>query len=72
MAKITCYVTAHYTVELDSKEVKDLYGSLSKVNIKDAAFEAVPLNDPYDTTVIIESIEEEEPVKKVKRGVGSY
>jgi hypothetical protein len=59
-------------VELDSNEVKELYGSLSKANIKDAAYEKVFDLSPYDTTVVIEEIEKNEPVKKARKGKGSY
>lgn len=72
MATIRCYVTEHYTIELDADEVNRVYGSLSKSNIKDAAFEAVFGASPYDTTVVIEEIEKDETVKKVRRGKGSY
>ncbi len=74
MTTIRCYVTEHYTVELDADEVKRDFGSLSKTNIKDAAFEALALENvsPYDTTVVIEEIEKAEPKKKVRKGKGSY
>jgi hypothetical protein len=72
MSKITCYVTEHYTVEFDSSDVKMLYGKVTQETIKDYAFESVIDNAPYDTTVVIEEIEKDVPVKNAKRGRGSY
>jgi hypothetical protein len=72
MAKATVYVCEHYTIEVDLDEVKELYGSTKNVFIEEAAWEAIPDHSPYLTTFVVEEIEKDEPVKKAKRGRGSY
>lgn len=68
MATATFYVVKHYTVEVEYTGKRP-----SKAVLEDMAWEQSWEEDPYQTDIILESILRlDEPVKKVKKGVGSY
>ena len=71
--KVIVYVQRHIAVELDLDEVKQLYGSTKKAKLEEAAWEAAWEQAPYMTTYEVgERYDDAPPVKKVRRGIGSY
>ena len=67
MGKATFYVVKHYTVEVEFTGKRP-----GKVLLRDMAWEQSWDQDPYMTDIILESVEKDEPIKKVRRGIGSY
>lgn len=68
----TFYVVKHYTVEVEFEGKQP-----SKSVLRDMAWEESWADDlhPYATDIVLESIEKDEPdkpVKKAKKGIGSY
>jgi hypothetical protein len=70
--KYTVFVTVTMSVEVDSKEIKKEFGNVKLKTILDVAKNKATLNDAFDTEAKIFEVYDNAPVRKVKRGIGSY
>lgn len=69
------HVIKHYTVEVDSDELEDCGLTNSQRDAKAYAYENAGLPGclEYDTEVFLEDVEVTgEPLKNVRKGIGSY
>lgn len=70
--KHTVFVTVTMSVEIDDTELKKEFGSVSKKLIYQEAINKAKLKDAIHAKAEIFESYEDEPKKKVRKGIGSY